>query len=79
MCPLQCQGVSCRVRAGARNVEKAQKYLKIAISFGLIAPEAARRLSIVEVDLTDEETIAPAIGKAGKVGCVLWGNHCCCA
>ena len=63
--------VCVRVRAGARNVEKARVYLQTAVDYGLISSEAARRLQVVELDLTQPGTIAPAIGTAAKVGAGL--------
>ena len=54
------------MRAGARDVAKAQNYVASAREFGLLAGDAARRLEVVLVDLTDESSIAAAIGSAGK-------------
>ena len=54
------------MRAGARDVAKAQSYVASAREFGLLAGDAARRLEVVPVDLTDESSIAAAIGSAGK-------------
>jgi len=56
-----------RVRAGVRDTEKAQGFLQTAKEYGIISPDAAKRLTLVPVDLTDIDTIAPAIGNAGKV------------
>lgn len=58
----------CRVRAGVRNVEKAEGYLKTALEYGIIPADAAKRLTVVPVDLTDVDTLTGAIGNAGKVG-----------
>ena len=58
--------LECRVRAGVRDPQKAQGFLKTAVEYGLIAPDAAKRLTLVPVDLTDPDSIPPAIGNAGK-------------
>jgi len=66
--PGQTDGLlGCRVRAGVRDTEKAQGFLQTAKEYGIISPDAAKRLTLVPVDLTDIDTIAPAIGNAGKV------------
>ncbi|KAK9817799.1 hypothetical protein WJX72_002337 [[Myrmecia] bisecta] len=62
---LLAQGL--RVRAGARNVEQARNFVATAATYGLLSPDAVRRLEVVSVDLEKQETIAPAIGNAGKV------------
>jgi len=56
-----------KVRAGARNTDKAQEYADLALSLGVVSPDAAKRLQIVAVDLEEEDTIVAAIGNAGKV------------
>ena len=55
------------VRAGARNTKKAEEYVELAISLGILTTESAKRLKIVSVDLEDKQTIVPAIGNAGMV------------
>ena len=73
MLSLPCTGWSnqgrlcCRVRAGVRDPEKARGFLQTAKEYGIISPDAAKRLTLVPVDLTDVDTIASAIGNAGKV------------
>ena len=57
-----------KVRAGARNTERAREYAELAVSLGLLSPDAAKRLQVVTVDLEEEDTILAAIGNAGKVG-----------
>ena len=57
-----------KVRAGARNVEKAQEYVRAATALGVLSGAAASKLEIVEVDITQEDSILDAIGNAGKVG-----------
>lgn len=56
-----------KVRAGARNTEKAQQYSKLAEDFGIVGSDALKRLQIVQVDLEDTSTIINAIGPAAKV------------
>ena len=51
-----------------RNVEKAEGYLKSALEYGIVPADAAKRLTLVPVDLTDVDTLTGAIGNAGKVG-----------
>lgn len=56
-----------KVRAGARNPQEARELVKTATEYGLLSAEQARRLTVVPVDLEDEDSIAPAVGNAGKV------------
>lgn len=56
-----------KVRAGARNPEEARTLVKAATDYGLLTGEQARRLTVVPVDLEDEDSIAPAVGNAGRV------------
>ncbi|KAL3145400.1 hypothetical protein ABBQ38_001647 [Trebouxia sp. C0009 RCD-2024] len=56
-----------KVRAGARNPQEARDLVKTATEYGLLTAEQARRLTVVPVDLEDEDSIAPALGNAGKV------------
>ncbi|KAL3145005.1 hypothetical protein ABBQ32_003507 [Trebouxia sp. C0010 RCD-2024] len=56
-----------KVRAGARNPQEARDLVKTATEYGLLTAEQARRLTVVPVDLEDEDSIAPAVGNAGKV------------
>ena len=71
----RCGTLGCRVRAGARDPQKAQGFLQTALQYGLISPAAAKRLTLVPVDLTDVASIAPAIGNAGKVCAVHSGLY----
>lgn len=59
-----------KVRAGARNPEEARALVKAATEYGILTGDAARRLMVVPVDLEDEDSIAPAVGNAGKVRCL---------
>ena len=61
-----------------RDVAKATEYLQTATSYGLLPADASRRVQLVQVDITDANSIAPAIGNASKVrgiehtgGCAL--------
>ena len=56
-----------KVRAGARDPEEGRTLVKAATDFGILSPDAARRLTVVPVDLEDEDSIAPALGNAGRV------------
>ncbi|DBA93536.1 TPA: hypothetical protein ACH3X3_013625 [Trebouxia sp. C0006] len=56
-----------KVRAGARNPEEARNLVKTATDYGILTGDAARRLTVVPVDLEDEDSIAPAVGNAGRV------------
>ena len=58
------------VRAGTRNVARAQGFVDTAASFGLLPNNAARRIKVVDMDLTDVDSIAAAIGNAGKVSSI---------
>lgn len=65
------QWAVCRVRAGVRDVETAQGYVDTAIAYGLLPRDASRRISLVECDVSDPDTLVPAIGNAAKVGAIL--------
>jgi NAD(P)-dependent dehydrogenase (short-subunit alcohol dehydrogenase family) len=56
-----------KVRAAARDVDQAKGNTDIAVQFGLIAPDQLSRLTWVEMDLEDPDSIGPAIGGASKV------------
>ena len=56
-----------QVRAGVRDVAKATEYLQTATSYGLLPADASRRVQLVEVDITQPDSIPPAIGNASKV------------
>ncbi|KAL6774038.1 hypothetical protein ACKKBG_A23535 [Auxenochlorella protothecoides x Auxenochlorella symbiontica] len=57
-----------KVRAGARNIEEAEKYADLAAAYGLLAPDAVRRLQIVPFDLRDDvDALQRAIGNANTV------------
>ena len=60
-----------KVRAGARNVSKAQNYVDVASSLGLLSSDAVKRLQIVPVDLEDPGSISAALGGATRVNCSL--------
>jgi hypothetical protein len=84
-CAVPCCAVLCcyrellaagfKVRAAARDVDQAKANTDIAVQFGLIAPDQLSRLTWVEMDLDEPDSIRPAIGGATKV-CVcgkgLW-------
>lgn len=59
-----------RVRAGARNPQEGRALVKAATDYGILTAEQARRLTVVPVDLEDEDSIAPAVGNAGRVSLV---------
>lgn len=56
-----------KVRAAARNPEEARKLVQTATDYGILPADAARRITVVPVDLEDADSIAPALGNAGKV------------
>jgi uncharacterized protein YbjT (DUF2867 family) len=59
-----------RVRAGVRNPEAAAGYLQAAVAYGLLPPDAARRVQLVPADITQPDSLPSAIGNASKVrGC----------
>ena len=62
-----------KVRAGARKPEEARDLVKSAIQYGLLTGEQARRLTVVPVDLEDEDSIAPAVGNAARVSILCIG------
>ena len=68
-------GQGFRVRAGVRNLDKADTFLAIAASYGLLSAEELGRLQVVECDLERPDTIAPAIGSAAKVRTAGCGGH----
>lgn len=55
------------VRAGVRNVQKAQNFVNLASQYGILPSNAGRRIKLVEYDLSDEGSVANAIGNAGRV------------
>jgi len=59
-----------QVRAGVRNVAKATEYLQTATSYGLLPSDASKRVQLVEVDITDPDSIGPAIGNASKASLI---------
>ncbi|KAK9844034.1 hypothetical protein WJX81_002489 [Elliptochloris bilobata] len=56
-----------KVRAAARSAPRGQAFLDTAASIGALPADAARRVSVVEVDLTQPEDIRAALGGASKV------------
>lgn len=56
-----------KVRAAARNPDEARQLVKTATEYGILPADAARRITVVPVDLEDADSIAPALGNAGKV------------
>jgi uncharacterized protein YbjT (DUF2867 family) len=64
-------GQGFRVRAGVRNADKAETYLAIAASYGLLSKEELGRLQVVSCDLEQPDTLGPAIGNAAKVVCAV--------
>ena len=62
-----------------RDLAKATDYLQTATSYGLLPVDANRRVQLVQVDITDAGSIAPAIGNASKVRTplnILADVHC---
>lgn len=57
-----------KVRAAARNPDEARQLVKTATEYGILPADAAKRITVVPVDLEDADSIAPALGNAGKVG-----------
>lgn len=55
------------MRAGVRDEEKAKSSLDVAVKYGILTAEQLKRVTIVTFDITQPETIAPAIGNANKV------------
>lgn len=64
-----------KVRAGARNTQKAQDYVDYATSLGLLSGDAAKRLQIVPVDLEDPGSISAALGNATRVNYELYKSQ----
>lgn len=56
-----------KVRAAARDVAQAKANTDIAVQFGLLAPDQLSRLSWVEMDLEEPDSIPAAIGNASRV------------
>ena len=59
------------MRAGARNIEKATKYKDLAEEAEALTKEQLTRLTIVLLDITDPDTIIPAIGNASRIVCAV--------
>lgn len=64
---LLLESSQLRVRAGVRDLAQAEEFLRTATAYGLLPADAARRVTLVSVDLTRPDTIGPAIGNASKV------------
>lgn len=62
---LLAQGFS--VRAGTRDTDKAAEWKALATQYGIITAEQAKKLAIVPFDLTDEDSLQPALGNASRV------------
>jgi uncharacterized protein YbjT (DUF2867 family) len=69
-CCRELLAAGFKVRAAARDVEQAEANTDIAVQFGLIAPDQLSRLTWVQMDLDEPDSIRPAIGGATKV-CVV--------
>jgi len=63
------------VRAGARDAAAAKANVAVAAQVGLIDQAALSRLQFVEFDLEDGDTLAAAIGNAGKVVCTVGASE----
>lgn len=80
-CPLKSElnASNCRellsagfaVRAGVRDLEKAEGYLDVAATYGLLSPDQLKRVALVPFDLKDPSTFEAALGNANKVGACL--------
>ncbi|KAJ7558637.1 hypothetical protein O6H91_04G049400 [Diphasiastrum complanatum] len=55
------------VRGGVRDLYFAQQLAEFAAQYGFISKDEARRLNAVEFDFKDVESIAKAVGNAGKI------------
>lgn len=62
---LLAQGFS--VRAGTTNPDKAAEWKALATQYGIVTAEQAKKLSIVPFDLTDPDSLQPALGNASRV------------
>ena len=61
-----------KVRAGVRNVEKAQEMFNTASEeFSDLTRQQLSRLDIVSFDITDKESIPPAIGNSTRIVCAV--------
>ncbi|MEW5314493.1 MAG: hypothetical protein WDW38_005989 [Sanguina aurantia] len=63
------------VRAGARNVEEAEKVLDLAVTYGAIPADQAERIVVVPFDIEDESTFVEALGDANKVVCAVGASE----
>lgn len=61
----ECVRAGFTVRAGVRNLEKGNELIETAKQYNVLTPVELKRISTVEYDLLDRDTIAPAIGNAG--------------
>ncbi|GAX77662.1 hypothetical protein CEUSTIGMA_g5105.t1 [Chlamydomonas eustigma] len=60
-----------RVRAGARNVDKARGNIKHWVASGSLRPSDAGRIEVVAFDLEDSESIKQALNGASRVVCAV--------
>jgi hypothetical protein len=56
-----------KVRAGARNVDKARKELEGAVEEGFLTAQQAGKIQVVPFDLEDESSIEEALRGVTKV------------
>jgi hypothetical protein len=63
----ECLLAGFNVRAGVRSKEKGQELIGTAEAYGVLTSEQLKRVSLVEYDLFDADTVSPAIGNAGAL------------
>lgn len=64
-----------KVRAGVSDLQQAQQLAEVSAAYGLISEDEARRLNVVEFNVSDEQLTARAIGNAGKLVVTLGSDE----
>eukprot|EP00892_Ulva_mutabilis_P006057 jgi/Ulvmu1/3823/UM018_0034.1 len=67
----ECVRAGFTVRAGVRNIDKGNELIETAKQYNVLTPAELKRINLVQYDLLDRDTIAPAIGNAACVVCAI--------
>lgn len=67
----ECVRAGFTVRAGVRDLDKGNELIETAKQYNVLTPAELKRINLIQYDLLDRDTIAPAIGNAGAPFCRL--------
>lgn len=71
----ECVRAGFNVRAGVRNLDKGNELIETAKQYNVLTPVELKRINLVQYDLLDRDTLAPAIGNAGAPSTSLCPMH----